>query len=102
MYYTSSISRLSAAQIKEPSLPQIQVESKAELEDETAKTRPRRRRVVEPVRVEAPRELPEEIAARETKAAAERAMLEAILLIQSHERARRSRVRGEDGNWREK
>lgn len=83
-----------AAQIKE--LPKIEVTTE---EDEMAKTRAARRKVraVQPV-VEVPRESPEEIAAREKKAAAEEAMRRAILLIQKHERARRLRVRGEDGN----
>lgn len=95
----SLIFHLLAAQIEEVSLLQTPVESTIELEDETTKTRAaRRKRAVEPVKVEVPRESPEEIAARERKAAAEKAMYMAILLIQNHERARRARVRGKDGN----
>lgn len=81
-------------------MPQTQIESTIELEDETAKTRTARRRVraVQPFKMEVPRETPEEAAARERKAAVEKAMHMAILLIQSHERARKSRIHGEDGN----
>lgn len=70
-----------------------------EMEDETLKTRATRRRirVVQPSKIELIHESPEEKAAREAKLAAERTMRNAILLIQSHERARKGRCYGADG-----
>lgn len=69
------------------------------MEDETLKTRAARRRmrIVQPSKVELIRESPEEKAAREAKLAAERTMRSAMLLIQSHERARKGRCYGADG-----
>lgn len=69
------------------------------MEDETLKTRAARRkiRIVQPSKLELIRESPEEKAARETKLAAERIMHNAMLLIQSHERARKGRCYGADG-----
>ncbi|EFN79071.1 IQ and AAA domain-containing protein ENSP00000340148 [Harpegnathos saltator] len=91
------IEKVERAKIKEPSLSQTQVDSTTEFEEEIVKTRiTRRKRAVQPTKVEMPRESPEEIAAREMKAVVKKAMFTAILLIQCHERARRSRVRGED------
>lgn len=74
-------------------------ESVPEIEDETIKTRGARRRVriVQPLKVELIRESPEEKAAREAKLAAEKTMHNAILLIQSHERARKGRCYSTDG-----
>lgn len=61
----------------------------------------RRRRVKEKTSTPSPiQESPERIAARkaqEAREAAERTMLAAILLIQSHERARMARCAGIDG-----
>jgi len=54
-------------------------------------------RIVQPSKVESIRESPEEKAAREAKLIAERIMRSAILLIQSHERARKGRYYGADG-----
>lgn len=62
----------------------------------------RRRMRAVPSKVEVIRESPEEKAAREVKLAAERAMHSAILLIQSHERARMGRCTGADGIFRQK
>lgn len=74
-----------------------------ELGEETLKTRASRRRMrAVPSKVEVIRESPEEKAAREAKLAAERAMHSAILLIQSHERARKGRCTGADGIFRRK
>lgn len=69
-----------------------------EVEDETVKTRPARRRMrmVQP-KVELIRETPEEKAAREMKLVAERLMRSSILLIQSHERARKGRYYSVEG-----
>lgn len=79
--------------------PFIDIESMPEMEDETIKTRVARKRVriVQPLKVELIRESPEEKAAREAKLAAEETMRNAILLIQSHERARKGRCYGTDG-----
>ncbi|XP_039301824.1 IQ and AAA domain-containing protein 1-like isoform X1 [Solenopsis invicta] len=85
---------------RERSLSQIHLESmpSIEMEDETLKTRATRRRirVVQPSKIELIHESPEEKAAREAKLAAERTMRNAILLIQSHERARKGRCYGAD------
>jgi len=85
--------------MREDSLSQIHVESMPEIENETLKTRAARRRIriVQPSKVELIRESPEEKAAREAKLTAERIMCSAILLIQSHERARKGRYYGADG-----
>lgn len=80
-------------------MTKIHIESLPEVEDETLKTRAARRRVrpAQPTtKVELVRESPEEKAAREAKLAAERTMRNAILLIQSHERARKGRCYGTD------
>lgn len=72
-----------------------------ELEEDTLKIRAPRRRVraAEPSKMEVvERETPEEKAAREAKLAAERAMRNAILLIQVHDRARVGRCQAADGN----
>ncbi|XP_028047740.1 dynein regulatory complex protein 11 isoform X2 [Monomorium pharaonis] len=68
------------------------------MEDETLKTRATRRRmrIVQPSKIELIYESPEEKTARETKLAAESTMRSAILLIQSHERARKGRCYGAD------
>lgn len=68
------------------------------MEDETLKTRAvrRRMRIVQP-KLELIGESTEEKVARETELAAERIMRSAILLIQSHERARKGRCYGADG-----
>ncbi|TGZ56661.1 hypothetical protein DBV15_07761 [Temnothorax longispinosus] len=85
-------------QTRERSLSQIHIESMSEMEDQTLKTRAARRRmrIMQPSKVELIRESPEEKAAREAKLAAERIMRSAILLIQSHERARKGRCYGAD------
>jgi len=87
--------------MKEDSLSQthIHVESMPEMENETLKTHAARRRmrIVQPSKVESIHESPEEKAAREAKLTAERIMRSAILLIQSHERARKGRYYGADG-----
>ncbi|KAG5325555.1 DRC11 protein, partial [Pseudoatta argentina] len=68
-----------------------------EVEDETLKKRARRKvRIAPPTQVELIHESPLEKAAREAKLAAEKTMRNAILLIQSHERARKGRVYGAD------
>lgn len=82
--------------MRERSLSQIHIEGMTELEDEMLK--PRRRRRAAPSKPQVV-ETPEERAAREAKLAAERAFHNAILLIQSHERARKGRCLGEDGNY---
>ena len=75
-----------------------QIESPPEVEDETLKRRPaRRKRVVPSSEVELIRESPLEKAAREAKLVAEKTMYNAMLLIQSHERARKGRIHGADG-----
>ncbi|KAL6442102.1 hypothetical protein ACFW04_002427 [Cataglyphis niger] len=82
--------------VRERSLSQLQMEM-AELEEEILKTRVSRRRIrAVPSKVEVIRESPEEKAAREAKLTAERVMHSAILLIQSHERARMGRCIGAD------
>ncbi|EGI62218.1 IQ and AAA domain-containing protein 1, partial [Acromyrmex echinatior] len=79
---------------KELRLSVIQIEP--EVEDETLKKRARRKvRIAPPTQVELI-ESPLEKAAREAKLAAEETMRNAILLIQSHERARKGRVYGVD------
>ncbi|XP_072760496.1 dynein regulatory complex protein 11 isoform X2 [Anoplolepis gracilipes] len=81
--------------MREHSLSQLHIESMTELGEETLKTRvPRRKLRAVPSKVEEIRESPEEKAAREAKLAAQRAMHRAILLIQSHERARMGRRTG--------
>lgn len=86
--------------MRERSLSQMHIESMTDLEDETTKRRTARwkTRTVQPSKVQLIRESPEEKAAREAKLAAERAMRNAILLIQCHERARMGRCHGADGN----
>lgn len=86
-------------QTRERSLSQIQIESTSEVEDETLKTRTARRRmrIAPPSKVELIHESPLEKAAREAKLAAEKTMRNAMLLIQSHERARKGRSYGVDG-----
>ncbi|KYM86111.1 IQ and AAA domain-containing protein 1 [Atta colombica] len=85
---------------KEPPMTErrlSQIESPPEVEDETLKRRPaRRKRVVPPSEVELIRESPLEKAAREAKLVAEKTMHNAMLLIQSHERARKGRIHGAD------
>ncbi|XP_011869574.1 PREDICTED: IQ and AAA domain-containing protein 1-like [Vollenhovia emeryi] len=83
-------------QMRERSLSQVHLESMPETEDETLKTRAARRRmrIAQPSKVELIRESPKEKAAREAKLAAERIMRSAILLMQSHERARKGRRYG--------
>lgn len=89
--------------MRERRLSQLHIESMTELGEETLKARvPRRRMRVVPSKVEIIRESPEEKAAREAKLAAKRAMHSAILLIQSHERARMGRCIGADGIFRRK
>ncbi|XP_018307729.1 IQ and AAA domain-containing protein 1 [Mycetomoellerius zeteki] len=85
-------------QTRERSLSQIQIESTSEVEDETLKTRTARRRmrIAPPSKVELIHESPLEKAAREAKLAAEKTMRNAMLLIQSHERARKGRSYGVD------
>lgn len=91
-------------QTRERSLSQMHIESMPEMEDETVKTRVARRRmrIVQPSKVELIRESPEEKAAREAKLAAKKTMRNAILLIQSHERARKGRCYGTDGTHKNK
>ncbi|KAG5310781.1 DRC11 protein, partial [Acromyrmex insinuator] len=87
----------SAHKVPQPTelrLSVIQIEP--EVEDETLKKRARRKvRIAPPTQVELI-ESPLEKAAREAKLAAEETMRNAILLIQSHERARKGRVYGVD------
>jgi hypothetical protein len=66
--------------------------------EEEAKPRIRRKRPTEPKPIII-METPEEIAAREAKLFAERALQSAILLIQSHERARIGRYKGAAGDY---
>ncbi|KYN40728.1 IQ and AAA domain-containing protein 1 [Trachymyrmex septentrionalis] len=74
-----------------------QVESTTEVEDEMLKKRARRKmRIVPPSQAELIQESPLEKAAREAKLAAEKAMHDAMILIQSHERARKGRIHGVD------
>ncbi|KAL0113827.1 hypothetical protein PUN28_011276 [Cardiocondyla obscurior] len=84
------------SQIAEQSFSQI--ESTAETEDETLRTRVARRKKHTPQvsKVELIRESPEDKAAREVKLAAEQIMHNALLLIQSHERARKGRCYSAD------
>ncbi|XP_067206227.1 dynein regulatory complex protein 11-like isoform X2 [Linepithema humile] len=84
--------------IEERSLSQIDIKSIVDVaEKETLQTRPKRRRMrTEESKVELIRESPEQYAAREAKLATKRAMRSAILLIQSHERARMGRCYGTD------
>ena len=57
----------------------------------------RKMRIVPPSQAELIQESPLEKAAREAKLAAEKAMHDAMILIQSHERARKGRIHGVDG-----
>ncbi|XP_018364470.1 PREDICTED: IQ and AAA domain-containing protein 1-like [Trachymyrmex cornetzi] len=84
--------------MRERRLSQIQIESTPEVEDETLKKRAARRRmrIAPPSKVELIHESPLEKAAREAKLAAEKTMRNAMLLIQSHERARKGRIYGAD------
>lgn len=90
--------------MRERSPSQIHIESMPEMKDEPLKMRTVRRRIriMQPSKVELIHESPEEKAAREAKLAAERIMRSAILLIQSHERARKGRCYGADGICRKK
>ncbi|KYM96806.1 IQ and AAA domain-containing protein 1 [Cyphomyrmex costatus] len=85
-------------QTREHRLSQIQIESTPEMEDETLKTRAARRRmrITPPSKIELIQESPLEKAAREAKLAAEKTMRNAMLLVQSHERARKGRSYGAD------
>ncbi|XP_011264508.2 dynein regulatory complex protein 11 [Camponotus floridanus] len=86
-----------APPVRERSFSQLHIESMTELGEETLKMRVSRRKMrAVPSKMEVIRESPEEIAAREAKLAAEKAMHRAILLIQSHERARMGRCTGAD------
>ncbi|EZA61609.1 hypothetical protein DMN91_004111 [Ooceraea biroi] len=77
-------------QVRERRLSQIHVESMPDLVGEALKPRVTRRRRVVPSKVQVV-ESPEEKADREAKLAAERVLHSAMLLIQSHERARMGR-----------
>lgn len=67
------------------------------VEEETIQIRPKQKRMpVAQSKVELIRESPEQYTARKAKLAIKRAMCNAILLIQSHERARIGRCYGRD------
>jgi len=83
--------------MRERRLSQIHVDIVA-LEEEIKPRVPRRKRPVEPTEPVL-LEKPEEVAAREAKLFAERALENAILLIQSHERSRLERYKGAAGDY---
>jgi len=82
--------------MRERRLSQVQIDI-MRIEEEKPRI-VRRKRPTEP-KLPVIVETPEEIAAREAKLFAERALLNAILLIQSHERARIARYKGAAGDY---